>query len=92
MVSVSNYISNYHDKIRLVPRTLHPFLEPAEALMLGRARHASGLDAEGSASDSDSDADSDSESDARSSEDESDGEDGDKDEDDSEEAEAKAAR
>ena len=86
MVSVSNYISNYHDKIRLVPRTLHPFLEPAEALMLGRARHASGLDAEGSASDSDSD------SDASSSEDESDGEDRDNDEDDSEEAEAKAAR
>ena len=85
-VSVSDSISNHHDKIRLIPRTLHPFLELAEALMLRRARHASGLDAEGSASDSGSDSDS------SSSKVEGGDEDEDENENDSKEAKAKAAR
>ena len=53
-VSVSDSISNHH----VIPRTFHPFLELAKVLMLRRARHASGLDAEVSASDLGSDSDS----------------------------------
>ena len=43
---MSDTISNYHDKVRLAPRVIHPFLEPHEALNFGRAYYANTADGE----------------------------------------------
>ena len=45
-VSVSDLISNYHDKARLAPRAIRPFLEPHEALNFGRVHYVNTADAE----------------------------------------------